>query len=226
MEHDLGPRLAVAAAMLLVATLSDLRTRRVPNLHWLPYSLMAAAFAARDLAGLGRDALPTYGVALALCALAWLMFRLRMFGGAAATGLMVLAVLVPGPAGGLPIPPVLGSLALASIAVAAVPLGLLAWNLAHGRLALPAILLGTPMPIGRAEAAHVWPIQEPGEDGRLRWRFTGRLGMDLPTAYLRLRAAGAREVWATPKIPFMLALLVGLLGWSWLAPRLAARLGL
>jgi Flp pilus assembly protein protease CpaA len=219
MEHDLGPRLAVAAAMLLVASLSDLRTRRVPNLHWLPYSAMAAAFALPDLAG-GR-AWPTYAVAAGACALAWLLFRLRLFGGADAKALMVLAFLVPWAPAGLPVPPVLGSLALASMAVAAVPLALLAWNLLHGRAAFPAILLGLPIPLERAEAAHVWPIQEPGPDGRLRWRYAGRLQMDLRQAYDGLRAAGAREVWVTPKVPFVLAILVGLVGWTLLAPALA-----
>jgi Flp pilus assembly protein protease CpaA len=219
------PRFLLAIAMLLGATVLDLRSRRVANLYWIPFLCFAAVLDAVDLAATG-DWLGL-AVALALCGVFYLFWRFRLFGGADAKGLMVLALLLPPVVGAAPIPTVLGSLGLASaIAGLGVPLVLLAWNLLHGRLVLPAMLLGVPMDLEQARRAHVWPMQEPappGPDGRvaLRWRYLRHVGSDVGARLDALQAAGVARPWVTPKVPFMLPLMLGVAAWPLVAALVA-----
>ncbi|HEX2065753.1 MAG TPA: prepilin peptidase [Candidatus Thermoplasmatota archaeon] len=211
----LEPRLLLALAMLLGASALDLRSRRVANPYWMPFLAFAAVLAAADLAA-GRWL--GLAVAAALCGLFYLFWRLRLFGGADAKGLMVLALLLP--AGPGPVPAVLGSLMLASLfAGLAVPVLLLAWNLLHGRLALPAALLGLPLPMARARRSHVWPMQEPvpGAPGALRWRYFRHVGSDPQERLDALAAAGVTRPWVTPQVPFMVPLALGVAAWPALA---------
>jgi Flp pilus assembly protein protease CpaA len=216
-----GPRLLLAVAMLLGASILDLRTRRVSNLYWVPFLACAAVLDAVDLA---RGDWFGLAVGLVLCGLFYLFWRFRLFGGADAKGLMVLALLLP-PAtnGAFPIPTVLGGLMLGSLlAGVGVPLVLLAWNLLHGRPTLPAALVGVPMDLAAARRSHVWPMQEPvpGEPGRLRWRYLRHVGSDVEARLDALEAAGVLRPWVTPKVPFMLPLMVGVAAW----PAVAASL--
>jgi preflagellin peptidase FlaK len=216
-----GPRQLLAVAMLLGASVLDLRTRRVANLYWMPFLAFAAVLDAVEVATI-HDWL---GLAVAgiLCGMFYLFWRFRLFGGADAKGLMVLALLLPAASGPVPVPPVLGGLMLGSLlAGVGVPVALLAWNLLHGRLVLPAALIGVPMNLEAARRAHVWPMQEPvpGEPGRLRWRYLRHVGSDAQARLDALAAAGVRRPWVTPKVPFMLPLTVGVAAW----PALAAAL--
>ncbi|MCA1820104.1 MAG: hypothetical protein LC620_08685, partial [Halobacteriales archaeon] len=105
-----------------------------------------------------------------------------------------------------------------------VPLALLAWNAAHGDAPLPAALVGFPMPLATARAAHVWPIQRVGEDGAVHWRLWTRLGMDADAAYDGLAARGLERIWVTAKVPLVALMAVGAaasLVWGNLLLRLA-----
>jgi len=208
---ELSPRVLVAAAMLAFASWSDLRTRRVRNLQWYPYVAAAAAFLAADLPQ-GSRLLRPLALACAVALLVYLLYRAHLFGGADAKGLMVLAFLLPHPgAGDLGLPPALTVLLNASLAALAVPLAFAAWNLTRGQLRLPAMLLGVRVRLETARQSHVWPMQVVRDDGRIAWRYWQRIGADLDEAYGRLERAGASRVWVTPKVPFMVPLLVGLL---------------
>lgn len=214
------PRQLLAVAMLLGASVLDLRSRRVANLYWMPFLAFAAVLQLVALAGGDWTGLAAGAV---LCGAFYLFWRLRLFGGADAKALMVLALLLPPATGPLPIPGALGGLLLGSLlAGAGVPLALLAWNLLHGRLRLPAALLGVPMDLEAARRAHVWPMQEPAGDGsgRLRWRYLRHVGSDAGARLDALAAAGVQRAWVTPKVPFMLPLMVGVAAW----PAVAAAL--
>lgn len=202
--------------MLVGASLLDLRSRRVANLYWVPFLAFAAVLDAADLA---RSAWVGLAVGAALCGVFYLLWRLRLFGGADAKGLMVLALLLPPTAGATPIPTVLGGLLLGSLlAGVGLPIALLAWNLLHGRPTLPAALVGLPMDLEAARRAHVWPMQEPDpaaptDAGRLRWRYLRHVGSDAAARLDALAAAGVRRPWVTPKVPFMVPLAVGVAAW-------------
>lgn len=226
-------RYLLGLVMLAGAIPSDLRTRRVPNTWWLPFAAAALVLTLGDLLDTARvwfSLALGYGVATALCGGMYLLWRFRLFGGADAKALMVLAFLAPWPSPESPhaIAPALDALANGSLLMLAMPLATLLGNALRGRFALPAMLLGRPVPLAQARAAHVWPMQAAGPDGAVRWRFWQKAGLDsLDAEYAALERAGLREVWVTAKVPFLVPLALGFaVSWWWgnLPAALAARL--
>jgi preflagellin peptidase FlaK len=216
-----GIRFLLGFAMLAGAIPSDLRSRRVPNSWWLPFVAMAAILTAGDFLAPDRDwttLAVRYGAAAVVTALMYAFWRLRLFGGADAKALMVLAFLAPWPSpSATSIQPALDAVANGSLLMLALPLVTFAANLARGQVALPAMLLGWPVPIEKARAAHVWPMQRALPDGTLVWRFWQRAGLDsLEAEYEALARAGVTRVWVTAKVPFLVPLAAGLaLAWRW-----------
>lgn len=214
-EATTGVRFLLGGAMLLGAVVYDLRERRVPNPWWVPFAWMAALLAAGDLLDARGDwglLAIRYGMAGALAGLAYLMWRLRLFGGADAKALMVLAALAPWPpARGQALQPALDALANGALAMALVPAVFLVANVARGHLAFPAALLGTPRPLEAARRSHVWPMQvaDPATPRGLRWRYWQRIGGGLEAEYEALERAGVQRVWVTPKVPFLVPLACG-----------------
>ncbi len=204
-------RLGIALAMLAGATLSDLRTRRVANVYWWPWLAAALVLLAGDLLSDPRAALPGLAWAVGTVALLYGLWYLHLFGGADAKGLMVLALLWPAAPDLLAghTTPTLDGLVNASVLVAVLPALLLAWNLVRGDLGGP-MFVAVRMDLEHARARHVWPMERV-VDGRVRVRVWQRIGEPLDDAYRHLEEAGVQRVWATPKIPFMLALLPGVL---------------
>lgn len=195
-------RVTLALAMLAGAAALDLRWRRIPNAYWFPFLAAAAALLAVEAGTRGPSVL-ALAVAAALMLLAYGAWRLRLFGGADAKAIMVLAALAPDLSGDrLPTPFALDAVMNGALAAAAFPLAILAWNAARGDLRFPAALLGHRMPIARARDAHVWPMQRVGDDGRIHWRYGRLLGLDTDPVYDRLLAAGHSRVWVTAKLPF------------------------
>lgn len=220
-EAAAGIRFLLGFAMLAGAVPSDLRSRRVPNSWWLPFVAMAAVLAAADLADPARDwrALGVrYGAAAAVAGLMYGFWRLRLFGGADAKALMVLAFLAPWPSPSpASVQPAIDALANGSFLMLGVPVASALVNLAQAQVAFPAMLLGRTMPIERARAAHVWPMQVVRADGSLGWRFWQRAGLEsLDAEYDALAAAGLDRVWVTAKVPFLVPLAIGLaVSWTW-----------
>lgn len=197
------PAGVVAIIMLLGASVSDLRTRRVPNSYWLPF-LVAAGF----LGVTAGASLAAWLWALGACAFLYGMWWLGLFGGADAKGLMVVSLLLP------TAPDLLGDrvtsaldvLINGTMLVVVLPVLFIAWNVARGDVRLPAMLLG----FRSAGRRNVWPMQRI-ENGALRWRYLHRPGGDADMAFTQLEAAGVVRPWVTPKVPFMLPLTGGLI---------------
>jgi len=145
-------------------------------------------------------------------------------GGADAKALMALSIMFP-------FYPAIGSLPLihaessyaeiafpfafvvlvnAAIIVALTPLGFLARNATKGDLQFPQALFGYRMKASEVATRHVW-LMERMEQGRhviyTRPRRDEELGKEIEL----LTAAGHSTVWVTPKIPFMVPMLIGLL---------------
>jgi preflagellin peptidase FlaK len=212
-------RLGATLLMLAGAALLDLRTRRVPNRYWLPFAALAIVLWPID--GIRHGWAPLLAPALVAAALSagfWLVWRLRLFGGADAKGLIVFAVLSPVPwfDSTTRLPPVVDAFCNLSLFVIAIPFLLLVANVARGRFSFPAVLLAVPMPIEGAKQAHVWPMHRVDESGKVRWRYWQQTGRNLAETYDQLAAAGMTEVWATPKLPFLAFVAAGALLASWL----------
>lgn len=201
-------RTVLALVMFAGASWLDLRSRRVANRYWFPFITAAAVFVIGDLLSPPQGWLVAYGAAAAATALLYGMWHLGSFGGADAKGLMVVAWLAPFAVNGF-FPPVLDMMVNATTLLFAMPILLGIWNLSHGRVVGPAMLLGTPMAIDAAEARFVWPMQRV-KDGKTKWRYWHRPGEAIAPVYEALRNAGVTTVWTTPKIPFMVPLFVGL----------------
>ncbi|MFA5945185.1 MAG: A24 family peptidase C-terminal domain-containing protein, partial [Candidatus Thermoplasmatota archaeon] len=159
-----------------------------------------------------------YGAASVVAGLMYLFWRFRLFGGADAKALMVLAFLAPWPSpSSASLQPALDAVANGSLLMVALPVVAFLANLARGHVAFPAMLLGRPVPIAKARAAHVWPMQRIRPDGTIGWRFWQRAGLEsLDAEYDGLERAGLARVWVTAKVPFLVPLAAGLaLSWWW-----------
>ncbi|HJQ93533.1 MAG TPA: hypothetical protein VJ874_04525, partial [Candidatus Thermoplasmatota archaeon] len=159
-----------------------------------------------------------YGAAAAVAAMMYGFWRLRLFGGADAKALMVLAFLAPWPSpSAASVQPALDALANGCFLMLVVPVVSALANLAQGQVAFPAMLLGRRVPIAKARAAQVWPMQVAGADGTVRWRFWQRAGLEsLDAEYDALAGAGLDRVWVTAKVPFLVPLALGLAAsWKW-----------
>lgn len=187
--------------MFIGASISDLQTRRVPNRYWVPFLVAAPFLAPAD---------PTaWAFAAGGAAFFYGFWRLGLFGGADAKGLMVVAALTPTLPALLEHKTILAFDALvnATLLMVALPGLFLLWNLVRGDLRMPAALLGMRMDVARARERHLWPMQ----DVNGRWRYMHRPGIDVDGVFRAHQQAGHDRIWVTPKIPFMVPLTAGLI---------------
>jgi preflagellin peptidase FlaK len=219
-----GLRFLVGAALLIYASVSDLRTRRVSNHVWLIGSGIGVALFAYDLFVTGRAEWIHVGVAAAIIVLSYGFWYVHLIaGGADAKALMMLATLIPIPidldvaARHFPIwdsslPPTFVVFANSLVAFVALPLGLFAYNVARGHVRFPAMFLGYKRDLDEASRSFVW-IMERAEGEKTRMvLFASKMSPDEQQENVdRLRAMGVKRVWVTPKIPFMVPLLGGFL---------------
>lgn len=145
-------------------------------------------------------------------------------GGADAKALIALAIMFPlYPRGGgfplialptemsefiLPFPLLI--LFNAALLTLAVPLAMLALNLAKRDLSFPAMLFGYRMAIDEAEKKFVWPMERI-VDGERKMNYFPRSSDDAVDELNKLKVAGADAVWVTPKVPFLVPITISVL---------------
>jgi len=231
-------RVTACAVVLLYACRCDWRTRRVRNQVWYPLLGAGVVLALLDW-GQGDTYLPA-DLLLSMAfttVFAYLLFRLRLFGGADAKALMVLSVVLPQYPlffiGGTTLPLLdlhLGLLPLfafttltnAVLLTAVLPIGLFLQNIArHGpaglRGKLGLALLGYPLHVDRLPRRHVGLLHTYENDGDgVRVRFS-RHSEEVDRAVAgRLKKWHEQglipaEIWVTPQLPFIIPLTIGFL---------------
>jgi archaeal preflagellin peptidase FlaK len=212
-------RLFAGVAVLGFASYTDWRWRRAPNLLWWLLGGLGAALLlgqAWQDPSLLEHRWPLLAAALLFAALAFAFYWLGLLaGGADAKALMALAILLPLPLhlGALPLwpsalPPAFGALGNALVAFLLVPLGLLGRNLLRGDVRFPHALLALKLPLDQAQRGHYWPMEHV-QDGEVRTMLMPSRFEWEEEDFEALRAAGRTHIWATPKVPFMIPLLVG-----------------
>lgn len=172
-----------------------------------------------------------WGVAgsVAIIVLALVFYAARLLhGGGDAKALMTLAVLFPtAPLGGtLPLlampegaglmfPFSLTVLIDAAIIVVFLPLAFLVMSAARGPLRLPEALFGYPVANDAVDTGRAWLLYEADEAGEVRRALWPRRSQKAEQARARaleaLRSRGEARVYVSPKLPFMVPMLAGLL---------------
>ncbi|OPY26144.1 MAG: Preflagellin peptidase [Methanomassiliicoccales archaeon PtaU1.Bin030] len=98
----------------------------------------------------------------------------------------------------------------AAIITVIVPVLLLFYNLSKKQVRFPAMILGYRMPIEEAKGKFVWPMERV-EEGAVKFSVFPPASETLNEDLDRLSAAGLKEVWVTPKIPFLIPIAASLL---------------
>lgn len=216
-------RLFAGVALLSFAAYTDWRWRRAPNALWVAMAAIGVVLLAVEAAldwSLFKARWPylafVAGFAAAIYAFWWLGL---IAGGADAKALMALGVLLPFPlalADGVPpwqgpLPGSFTVLGNSLLLFLAIPLALLAWNLARGHVRFPHMLLGLKREAAEVRRGHAWPMEVVDAEGRRRTRlFASRMSdQEVDETFERVQALGREKVWVSPKIPFMLPLLAG-----------------
>lgn len=214
-------RVLIGTSVLAFAALTDLRWRRAPDACWWIIGLAGLGLLAIDLyqiPDLLTTQAPAFAVAglLLVASVAGYWFGL-IGGGADAKAMISLALLAPLPLDATwslpmhgPFPLVLTLLVNALMVALLVPVGLAVINLARGDLSGWHTFLGLRVPIERLDTRVLWPLEFVDEHGQVVRVLTPR---SLPLEALEpehLARHGIEEAWATPKIPFLVPLLIGL----------------
>jgi len=98
----------------------------------------------------------------------------------------------------------------AAIIVVFVPLAFIVRNVVSGDFRFPQAFVGYKMEVDRIAGTFVW-LMERVEGGRRVVYTRPRRSEDLAKEVELLRAAGASEVWVTPKIPFLIPITLSLI---------------
>jgi preflagellin peptidase FlaK len=88
-----------------------------------------------------------------------------------------------------------------------IPLILLFYNLSKKNTKLPHALLGYKIDLKKAKEKFVWPLEK-YVDGKRKFVYMPK-EFDASKEYMEFEKHGIDEIWVTPKIPFMIPLLIG-----------------
>jgi len=214
-------RLITGLILLSYASYTDVKTRRAANMLWVIMAIIGIILLPIQYFfvenGFDND---WYLIFIPIMiALMYLFFQMRLlFGGADAKALMALAILVP-------IQPTLlneqfpiwksfmpGSwiiFANATILFLLIPLSLLIYNIGKRNVKFPHSLLGYVITVEKAKQKFVWPLEKI-KDGKRKLMYMPK-NFDIDEELAEFERQGIREIWVTPKIPFMIPLLIGFL---------------
>ena len=210
-------RLLVGTSILFIASYTDIKIRRASNYLWLIMGGIGFILLTAQYFTIGFDNYYELLFIPIMIALMYLFFQLRLlFGGADAKALMAIAILVP-------VKPVIGSYPLLDslmpyswvifsnsiVLFLIIPLSLFIYNIFKRNLKLPYSFLGYKMNISRAKEKFVWPLERV-RDGKIKFAYMPKT-FDADEEYELFEKMGIKEIWVTPKIPFMIPLFAGFL---------------
>jgi preflagellin peptidase FlaK len=210
-------RLLTGIVLLTYASYTDIKTRRAANILWVIMAIIGTILLVVQYMGGGFTNIWYLVFIPIMIALMYVFFQMRLlFGGADAKALMALAILVP-------IQPVMGDLPIwlsfmpgswiifanATILFLFIPLSLLLYNIVKRNLTFPHCLLGYVMSVEKAKQTFVWPLEKI-KDGKRKLMYMPK-NFDVDEELQEFEKLGITKIWVTPKIPFMIPLLVGFL---------------
>ena len=174
--------------------------------------------------GLGELTLCLLSVPVMLIVFIIFYYARLIHGGADAKALMALAILFPFYPQLLDLPLINAELTImnyafpfaflilmnaAIIQVAIVPISLFFKNLANKDFGFPEMFLGYRMDLHEVPKKFVWPMQKV-MDGEMVLVMFPKRGGSVKEDLRALKAAGADRIWVTPKVPFIIPMLLGI----------------
>lgn len=210
-------RLIVGIAILSYASYTDIKTRRASNILWLIMGSIGAILLVIQYFTIGFGDRTNYLIFIPIMiGLMYVLFQLRLiFGGADAKALMAIAVLVP-------LEPTISQFPIwkdsvmpsswfifsnSIIIFLFIPLSLLIFNITRRNIKFPYCVLGYKMNIKKAREKFVWPLEKI-VNGKRKFVYMPK-DFDIEEELNKFEKNGISEIWVTPKIPFMIPLLVG-----------------
>jgi len=209
-------RFFIGVSILIYASYTDIKTRRASNILWLIMGLIGGIILLIQYLTIGFENTIYLIFIPLMIGFVYLLFQLRLiFGGADAKALMAIAILVPFEPliaqfpiwkGGL-MPFSWSIFANSIIIFLFIPVILLFYNLGKRNLKFPYSFLGYKMSIKKAKEKFVWPLEKI-IDGKRKFIYMPK-DFDVTEEYKEFEKQGINEIWVTPKIPFMIPLLIG-----------------
>ena len=210
-------RLVVGIAILSYASYTDIKTRRASNMLWVIMGTIGGILLIIQYFTIGFGDKTMFLIFIPIMiVLVYFLFQLRLiFGGADAKALMALSILVP-------LPPIINNIPLwknsimpapwvifsnSVILFLFIPLSLLIFNVAKRNPEFPFCLLGYKMSVAKAKEKFVWPLEKL-KDGKRKFMYMPK-DFDTEKELEEFERLGIKEIWVTPKIPFMIPLLAG-----------------
>ena len=209
-------RMLVGIFILGYASYTDIKTRRASNLNWLIMGGIGAVLLLVQYLTVGFENLMTLIFIPIMIGLVYLLFQMRLlFGGADAKAIMAIAVL-------LPVQPAINQLPLwgqsympaswtvfsnSLIIFLFIPIALLLYNMLKRNIKFPHALLGYKMKLEDAREKFVWPLEKI-QDGKTKLMIRPK-EFDSEEEFKEFEKHKITEIWVTPKIPFMIPLLLG-----------------
>jgi len=210
-------RLIVGIAILGYASYTDIKTRRASNLNWLIMGAIGGILLLIQYLTVGFGQYINYLIFIPIMIVfVYLLFQLRLiFGGADAKALMALAILAPiipsiyqFPIYNISIMPFSWIIFSNSIILFLfIPISLMIYNISKRNVKFPQCLLGYKMSITKAREKFVWPLEKI-VNGKSKIVKMPK-DFDINKELNEFEKLGIKEIWVTPKIPFMIPLFVG-----------------
>jgi preflagellin peptidase FlaK len=209
-------RLIVGLMILSYASYTDVRTRRASNRLWVIMAITGSILIAIQYFDIGFENIYILIFIPIMIGFVYLLFQLGLvFGGADAKALMAIAVLVPTQPQIFQIPIWEQSIMPAAwtifsnslILFLAIPIGMFIYNISKRNIKFPYCLLGYRMKISKARNKFVWPLEKLVDEKR-KFAYMPK-GYETEEEFDEFEKNNIDEIWVTPKIPFMIPLLIG-----------------
>jgi preflagellin peptidase FlaK len=208
-------RLFIGFIILSYASFSDLKTRKASNFLWIIMSFSGVFLLFIEFLFIGFDNNLFLLLIPVMIVVFYLLFQLLpFFGGADVKALMSIAILAPFQPIFLIFPFVYSYLPFAWIVLSnsvfiylAIPISLFFYNLYKKNLDFPYCFLGYKIYIDKAKDKFVWPLEDI-VDGKRKISYFS-MNKNNNFIYSKFLEKKINIIWVTPKIPFMIPLLIG-----------------
>jgi len=207
-------RLFIGFFILLYASYTDVKTRKAPNFLWIIIVFVGLILIIIEYFYVGFDLISLFFIPIMILIIFLLFQFLPFFGGADVKALMSLAILVPFqpnffifPLWDSIMPYVWVILSNSVFIYLVIPLSLLLFNIYKKNFKFPYFFLGYKMNLFKAKESFVWPLEKIVNGKRKISYFS--MNKKIDNIYKVFEENNIDNIWVTPKIPFMIPLLLG-----------------